>query len=61
MSPTIRGAIKHAVFLGFVSVALLSAAALGGDGCSPAGAAAPVSAACAQGSACPSGVNAGAG
>jgi hypothetical protein len=33
MSPTIRGALKHAVFLGFVSVALLSAAAFGGDGC----------------------------
>jgi len=36
MSPTIRGAFKHAVFLGFVSVALLSAAALGGGGCPPA-------------------------
>ena len=33
MSPTIRGALRHAVFLGFVSVALLSAAALGGGGC----------------------------
>ena len=40
MSPTIRGAFKHAVFLGFVSVALLSAAALGGGGCPPADAAA---------------------
>ena len=39
MSPTIRGALKHAVFLGFVSVVLLSAAALGGDGCLPAAAA----------------------
>src|SRR6187551_3469735 len=38
MSPMIRGALKHAVFLGFVSAALLSAAAFGGDGCSPAGA-----------------------
>jgi hypothetical protein len=36
MSPSIRGALKHAVFLGFVSVALLSAAALGGGGCPPA-------------------------
>jgi len=35
MSPTIRGALKHAVFLGFVSVVLLSAAVLGGDGCPP--------------------------
>ena len=40
MSPTIRGAFKHAVFLGFVSIALLSAAALGGGGCPPADAAA---------------------
>jgi len=61
MSPTIRGAIKHAVFLGFVSVALLWAAALGGDGCSPAGAAAPVRPDSAQLNAWASGVNAGAG
>ena len=40
MSPTIRGALKHAVFLGFVSVALLSVAVLGGGGCPPADAAA---------------------
>lgn len=53
MLPTIRGALKHAVFLTFVSAALLLAAALGGDGCSSGGAA--------QGSAWPSGVNAGAG
>ena len=61
MLRTIGGALKHAVFLGFVSVALLSAAAFGGDGCAPAGASAPVNAGPAQGSACASGVNAGAG
>ena len=41
MSPTIRGALKQALFLGFVSVALLSAAAFGGDGCPPPAATRP--------------------
>ena len=36
----ILGALKQVVFLGFVSAALLSAAALGGNGCPPASAAA---------------------
>jgi len=40
----ILGALRQAVLLGLVSVALLSAAALGGGGCPPPGEASPPSA-----------------